>query len=250
MLLGGLLGAAAGGAAVLAETAAEAAQVVRPPGSVPERDFLRLCVRCGACMKACPFSVLQPTGLGKGVWTPRVAADWAGCEPTCTNCGQVCPTGAIRALPLEEKRVARMGLAVVNETTCLPYAGTEACQLCVDECTAAGYDAIEFLRVGVEVDDEGMPVPDSGLLAPTVLADKCVGCGICQSRCYAVNVKQKHVLAGSAIVVEAGEGKEDRIRSGSYLALRRAEQREREEKLRREQDRRGDDRGYLPDFLK
>ena len=34
-----------------------------------------------------------------------------------------------------------MGLARVNEPTCLPFAQREACQLCVDECKAAGYDA-------------------------------------------------------------------------------------------------------------
>ncbi|NQT88031.1 4Fe-4S binding protein [bacterium] len=247
LLLGSLAGAMT---LALERPSAVAEPVVRAPGSLPEEDFLRLCVRCGACMKACPFSVLQPAGLGRGMWTPKVKADWAGCEPSCTNCGQACPTGAIRPLALAEKRVARMGLAVVNETTCLPYAGAEACQLCVDECTAAGYNAIEFLRVGVEIDDEGLPVLGSGLLAPSVLADKCVGCGICQSRCYGINVKQKHALAASAIVVEAGEGKEDRIRTGSYLALRETEQRHREEQLRKENEQRGDDGGYLPDFLK
>ena len=94
-------------------------------------------------------------------WTisgrPQVVADWSGCEPSCSNCGQVCPTGAIRALPLEEKRVARMGLAVVNQQTCLPYAGREACQLCVDECRLAGYDAFEFMRVGTELDAPASP---------------------------------------------------------------------------------------------
>ncbi len=226
---------------------------VRPPGSVPEELFLRMCVRCGECLQACPNDVLQPStfelGLD-GLWTPQVAADWSGCEPSCSNCGQVCPTGAIRSLPLEEKRSARMGLAVVDRQTCLPYAGHSDCQLCVDECTTAGYDAIEFVRVGTELDEEGQPIADSGFLTPVVLAERCVGCGLCQTRCYGMTVADKGLLTRSAIIIEAGEGKEDRLLSGSYIALREAEQRERQ----REQDdllkRGAPDSGYLPDFLK
>lgn len=193
---------------------------VRPPGSVPEQEFLEMCIRCGECFKACPNNVLQPESFQQGfegLWTPMVEADWAGCESSCNACGQVCPTGAIRALPLEEKRHARMGLAVVNETTCLPFAGAEACDLCVQECDAAGYHAIEYTQVGVEVDENGTPLEGTGFAAPVVLGDKCVGCGLCQTRCYAINVKERHVLSESAIIVETGEGKEDRLMSGSYI---------------------------------
>jgi NAD-dependent dihydropyrimidine dehydrogenase PreA subunit len=128
---------------------------------------------------------------------------------------------------LEEKQVARMGLALVNQQTCLPFANREACQLCVDECNAAGYRAIEFTRVHTVVDDQGQPLEGSGFVAPVVLADKCVGCGLCQTRCYAINVKERHLLIQSAVIVEAGDGKEDRLMSGSYRALREAESQER-----------------------
>ena len=220
--------------------------VVRPPGSVPEREFLRLCVRCGACYQACPNNVLQPMGLAAGLdglWTPEARPDWSGCEPTCNNCGHVCPTGAIRALPLAEKRAARMGLAIVNRATCLPFAGREPCRMCYDECRAAGYDAIEFVRVGVQTDADGAPIEDSGYLAPVVLADKCNGCGLCQTRCYKINAAAKHLLAKTAIRVEAGPGKEDRLMAGSYLALR-----ETEREKRKAPGQGGDT--YLPEFLK
>jgi ferredoxin len=139
----------------------------------------------------------------------------------------VCPTGAIRALPLEEKKAARMGLAVVDPRTCLPMAGREACQRCVDECVSAGYSAIEFTQVGAEVNDSGEPIEGTGFLAPVVLPERCVGCGLCQTGCYVANVKGANVhekrLERSAIVVQAGDGKEDRLLSGSYLALREEE---------------------------
>jgi polyferredoxin len=221
---------------------------VRPPGSVPEQEFLEKCIRCGECFQACPNNVLQPMGFKQGLeglWTPEVIANWAGCEAGCNNCGQVCPTGAIRALPMEEKRVARMGLAIVDQQTCLPIAGREACQMCVDECNAAGYKAIEFARVHVKVDEEGQPVPDSGFLAPVVLADKCVGCGLCQTRCNLINVKAKGLLKETAIWVEAGPGKEDRMSTGSYVELRFQEQKQREAAQPK-----ADGDSYLPDFLK
>jgi ferredoxin len=223
---------------------------VRPPGSVPEREFLQMCIRCGECFKACPNDVLQSLGFQQGLeglWTPYVAADWAGCESSCNACGQVCPTGAIRALPLEEKRVCRMGLAMVNPQTCLPLAGREACQLCVDECVAAGYHAIEFTRVGTQADEAGNPIEGTGFLAPVVLAEKCVGCGLCQTRCYGINVQEKGLLAASAIVIAAGEGKEDRLMHGSYLALRAEEAKRRE---REQADRLPNSGDYLPEFLR
>ncbi|CAN5598987.1 hypothetical protein BH10PLA1_BH10PLA1_05830 [soil metagenome] len=225
-VLGGIAAGAvaAAGVGLLTRTASAAGVLpIRPPGSVPEDQFLDLCIRCGECFKACPNNVLQPMGFKNGLdslWTPQAVPTWSGCEPSCNNCGQVCPTGAIRALPIEEKRVARMGLAEINTNTCLPHAGKEACQLCVDECTAAGYNAIEFERVGTELDSDGMPIEGSGFMAPVMVADKCVGCGLCQTRCHGVNFKTRHVLQESAIVVHAGAGKEDRMAHGSYVQLR------------------------------
>jgi Fe-S-cluster-containing hydrogenase component 2 len=112
-----------------------------------------------------------------------------------------------------------------------------------------GYDAIEFERVHVELDENGQPVGGSGFSAPVVLAEKCNGCGLCQTACYLRNVKQDRLLAESAIVVIAGPGKEDRMTRGSYLALRDAERRDREEERKKSLPK-GKDEGYLPDFLK
>jgi NAD-dependent dihydropyrimidine dehydrogenase PreA subunit len=255
-LTAGATAAATGGVAATMITRAFGANLetpdvelpVRPPGSVPEREFLQLCIRCGECYKVCPNHVLQPLGFQQGLeglWTPQVVADWAGCESSCNACGQVCPTGAIRALPIEEKKAARMGLAVVNQQTCLPFAAREACQLCVDECVAAGYHAIEFTRVHSELDDQGLPVEDSGFFAPVVLADKCVGCGLCQTRCYRINVKLQGQLDQSAILIAAGPGKEDRLHHGSYVELR-----EQERRTRRPPKSGSGAESYLPDFLK
>jgi Pyruvate/2-oxoacid:ferredoxin oxidoreductase delta subunit len=142
-----------------------------------------------------------------------------------------------------------MGLALVDRQTCLPYAGQADCELCVDECTTAGYRAIEFVRVGTQLDAQGHPIADSGFLAPVVLAERCVGCGLCQARCHGLNVAKKGLLSRSAIIVEAGEGKEDRLLHGSYVALHEARERKRQEEQRRLLKDDASDNSYLPDFL-
>ena len=63
-------------------------------------------------------------------------------------------------------------------------------------------------------------------------------------------MKTRHLLSESAIVIQAGPGKEDRILSGSYVALREAEQRQREAQRNQEVESEPEGGSYLPDFLK
>jgi hypothetical protein len=65
-------------------------------------------------------------------------------------------------------------------------------------------------------------------------------------RCHAINVKAKKLLSHSAVQVMAGEGKEDRIMAGSYIALRSERAKQREDT--HPQD--GASEEYLPDFLR
>ncbi|MBR5759352.1 MAG: 4Fe-4S binding protein [Thermoguttaceae bacterium] len=205
--LGGLAASAVGGTAlgrISAASALASEPVVRPPGAVSEREFLRRCVRCGECFRACPNDALKPIDVDGGLArlaTPTLNADWSGCEPSCANCGRVCPTGAIRPLTIPEKRRFVLGLATVDQTTCLPHAGVADCRLCVDECARAGYDAIEFVAVGTQIDENGRPIDDVGFLAPVVRAERCVGCGLCQARCAAIVVRTDKALARPAIKV-------------------------------------------------
>jgi len=206
---GGLAASAIGGTAlgrISAESALASEPVVRPPGAVAEREFLRRCVRCGECFRACPNDALKPVDFDGGLArlaTPTLNANWSGCEPSCANCGRVCPTGAIRTLTIPEKRRFILGLATVDQTTCLPFAGVADCRLCVDECARAGYDAIEFVAVGTKIDENGRPLEDVGYLAPVVRADRCVGCGLCQARCAAIVVRTDKKLVQPAIKVVA-----------------------------------------------
>ncbi len=212
---------------------------VRPPGALPETKFLAACVRCGACQKACPTGLLQPAGWDnglEGLWTPQALAEHGLCEADCNRCGLACPTGAIRKLELPEKQALRMGRAEINKQTCLSHTGQVECGRCGVACKQAGHEAIEPTLVGIEFDEMGEPDPETGWPAPSVIVDKCVGCGACQNVCHSVNVRQERLLKSAAIVVSAGAGKDDRIVHGSYIALRQAERQAKRRRLNASQD--------------
>ena len=53
--------------------------LIRPPGAVSEDEFLRLCLRCGECMRVCLTNGLQPTLFEAGVeamWQIRIKSRW------------------------------------------------------------------------------------------------------------------------------------------------------------------------------
>ena len=43
------------------------------------------------------------------------------CDYGCNNCGQVCPSGAIPPLGLEEKRERVIGHAYIDRSRCIPW---------------------------------------------------------------------------------------------------------------------------------
>lgn len=186
-------------------------KLLRPPGSVAEDQFLDLCIRCGECFKVCPGPVLHPAGLEGGLealWTPVAQPQHAGCHQDCNFCTQVCPTHAIRPLTLEQKRKTPMGLAKIDPALCLPHRGERDCQLCYDECEAAGYHAIQMRSIQLPIGQ----VPEGALSqieledmarinAPFVDATLCIGCGLCEYRCHAALVNQQKLLPKSAVVI-------------------------------------------------
>ncbi|MFH2120188.1 MAG: 4Fe-4S dicluster domain-containing protein [Pseudomonadota bacterium] len=169
-------------------------ELIRPPGAIPETEFLRTCIRCGECMKSCVTNTLQPclweSGM-TGLWTPKLEMRMAACEPNCNVCGKVCPTQAIRSLPLEEKTYAKIGTAVLRKETCLVWAQDKMCLICDEICP---YNAIVFR-------------PIEGYRRPVVIASRCNGCGYCEQRCP---------VKGASAIVVVTDG-EIRMKEGSYI---------------------------------
>lgn len=155
--------------------------LIRPPGALNEPAFLKRCVKCGECMKVCITGGLQPTFLEaglEGIWSPVLVPKIGYCEYRCTLCGQVCPTGAIKNLKLEEKAAVKIGLAMIDRSRCLPFAHNISCIVCEEVCPTSP-KAIWFESVTVKDRAEQMAV----FKQPHVDLEKCIGCGICEAKC-------------------------------------------------------------------
>ena len=155
--------------------------LLRPPGSLGEKEFLRRCVKCGECMKVCTTNGLQPAlveaGL-EGIWSPLLVPRIGYCEYHCTLCGQVCPTGAIKRLSLEEKAKVKLGLAMIDRSRCLPWAHARPCIMCEEVCPTPK-KAIWLDQVQVR-DRSGKVFL---VQQPHVDLELCIGCGICENKC-------------------------------------------------------------------
>jgi len=170
-------------------------RVIRPPGSVEESDFLAKCIRCGQCMRVCPNNALHPTFMEagfEGLWTPTVIAKIGYCEPTCTLCTQVCPTGAIAELTQKQKvgdketPPNRIGTAFIDRGRCLPWAMATPCIVCEEWCPTTPKSV--YLREETAVNREGREVT---VKRPYVDPALCTGCGACE---YACPVSDKRAI--------------------------------------------------------
>jgi polyferredoxin len=143
--------------------------VVRPPGSLPEAQFLQRCIKCGQCMRICPTNVIHPAGLQAGIagiWTPMLnfRMGTSGCQQGCIACGNLCPTAAIRPISIDERLgkgdfeptgPIRIGMAFVDRGRCLPWAMDRPCIVCQENCPVspkAIFTRIEFRPVRLDGD--------------------------------------------------------------------------------------------------
>ncbi len=143
---------------------------LRPPGALPEGDFLAACIRCGQCVNACPYETLFLCGLEAGlldVGTPsldtRRQPCWLCRGEETLRCIEVCPTDALQ--PVNSLRDIRMGVAEIDADRCFAWNGV-VCRACWHAC----------------------PFPDEAIVLDElgrarVVAEACIGCGICDQAC-------------------------------------------------------------------
>lgn len=170
------------------------AQAVRPPGAGEEKDFLSACVRCGLCVRDCPYDTLKLATPGEGIasGTPYFIARDIPCE-MCEDipCVVACPTGALDK-SLTDIDDARMGLAVlIDQETCLNFQGLR-CDVCYRICP--------LIDEAITLDLQHNRRSKHALFIPIVHSDACTGCGKCEHACVldetAIKVLPQHLAKG------------------------------------------------------
>ncbi|THF61106.1 ferredoxin-type protein NapF [Pseudothauera nasutitermitis] len=132
----------------------------RPPWALDEVAFLARCMRCDACLDACPGSILT---RGDGGF-PKVDFERGECV-FCGDCVTQCKSGAL----FRQEDAAPWALLATVGGACLAMHGVE-CRVCGEICERS---AIRFRpRIG-------------GVALPELDAVSCTGCGACVAPCPA-----------------------------------------------------------------
>ncbi|WP_207061822.1 ferredoxin-type protein NapG [Motiliproteus sp. SC1-56] len=172
-----------------------APEALRPPGALAEEEFLGACLRCGLCVRDCPYDTLKLATLTDPVanGTPYFTAREVPCE-MCDDipCVAACPSGAL-APTLTDIDEARMGLAVlIDRETCLNVLGLR-CDVCYRVCPLID----EAITLEMEHDSR---TGHHARFIPTVHSDACTGCGKCEQACVleeaAIKVVPLHLAKG------------------------------------------------------
>ena len=161
-----------GYAAVTAKKAPERTNPIVPFGAVSLRHFHQHCTRCQLCVSQCPNDVLRPSTSLDRLMLPEMSYENGWCRPECTKCSEVCPAGAILEITPEEKTAIHVGVATVDLDLCVVNRDNVHCGNCARHCPAG---AIRMVRKN--------PDDENSLLIPTVLEDRCIGCGACEFLC-------------------------------------------------------------------
>jgi ferredoxin len=174
MLLGSLLGDVPAKKIIptkLTKVPTGSALPVSPPGSRGLGHFTATCTACHLCVSACPSRVLQPSFLEygiAGILQPRMDYRTAYCNYECTVCGEICPSGAILAIPREQKKLTQLGLAKFVKDNCIVNTEHTDCGACSEHCPTKAVTMIPF---------------EGKLVIPEVRTDYCIGCGACEHAC-------------------------------------------------------------------
>ncbi len=165
-------------AAVIARDKVSAGQLtqrdkraVLPPGAQSLAHFQSNCTACHLCVVNCPDQVLRPSitehGLA-GFLQPYQDFTVAFCSYNCSNCSQICPTGAIQPLTVEERRAVRTGKARFFQDLCVVKTKGTSCGACNEHCPTQAVKMVPW---------------KNNLTIPEVNPDLCVGCGGCEFIC-------------------------------------------------------------------
>lgn len=164
---------------------------IAPPGAGSIERLKELCTACHACVAACPNKIIKPAVLEYGLdgfMAPTITYDKKFCAYDCNKCTQACPHGALKHIPLEEKKVTQIGRAKYIAKNCIVFTDNTDCGACDEHCPTKAI-------VMTEVKNK------PGLYFPKLNRDICIGCGACEYICPAG--PKAIVVDGNAVQVKA-----------------------------------------------
>lgn len=144
---------------------------ISPPGSISLQHFKDRCTACHLCVSVCPTSVLQPSFLEygfMGMSQPHMDFRVEYCNFECVKCGEVCPTGAIMPLTIEEKKLEQTGQVHFIIEKCIVYTDKTSCGSCSEHCPTQAVRMIPY---------------ENELTIPETDTSICIGCGACEFAC-------------------------------------------------------------------
>ena len=164
-----------GGLAEIKEKLAPERQTpITPPGALSASNMQKHCTACQLCVSECPNGVLRPSANLMTMMQPTASYERGYCRPECVRCSEVCPTGAIKPITVEEKSSLQVGHAVFIKKNCVAVNDGVECGNCARHCPVG---AIEM--VPLDENDEESPY------VPAVNESRCIGCGACEHLCPA-----------------------------------------------------------------
>jgi ferredoxin len=146
---------------------------ISPPGSLSVSHLMDKCTSCHLCVSKCPCQIIKPSfleyGIG-GIMQPMLTFENDYCTYECTACSDVCPTGALLPLSIEQKKLNQMGQVRFVMENCIVFTDGVDCGRCYNRCPTEAIQMVDYKN------NLSIPETDSSL---------CVGCGGCEYICPA-----------------------------------------------------------------
>lgn len=157
-----------------------------PPGATGLKNMNRHCTACQLCVSVCPNNILKPSGKLSIFMQPEMTFERGYCRPECTECSQVCPSGAISPITAADKSAISIGHAVWIRENCVVVADELPCTACERHCPTKAITLIE-LNPNANANQNNPPwgFRPPALKIPVVNKELCIGCGACEYLCPA-----------------------------------------------------------------
>ena len=171
---------------------------VSPPGSIGLSTFTSRCTACHLCVSSCPAQVLQPAlweyGFA-GILQPYMDYSASYCTYECVICGNVCPTGAILPVSIEDKKTLQIGKTTFIKENCIVETEKTECGACAEHCPTKAVKMVPYNKLHI----------------PEIKNEYCVGCGACEHACPTIPYKAIYV-EGNPVHQIAKKRSEEKIK--------------------------------------